>query len=137
MYTPSSGDSARTVPILKYLIVGGINTVFGIGVIFCCKYFLALSDIFSNAVGYAAGTLASFLLNAKWTFRFQGPLHVAVPRFVAVMSLAYVANLATVLACIRDVNVNSYLAHVIGLVPYVAVGYLGSRYFAFRPLRRG
>ena len=44
----------------------------------------------------------------------------------------YLLNLATVLAAIRSLGVNSYLAHAIGVVPYTVFFFLGSRHFAFR-----
>jgi len=54
-----------------------------------------------------------------------------VPRFAMVTAVAYVANLATVVLLERVVQVDPYIAQACGLFPYLAVGYLGSRFFVF------
>jgi len=116
--------------VLRYLIVGALNTGFGLLVIFGCKWALGMDDIPANMVGYGCGVIFSFVLNAKWTFDYDGPKLTAFLRFVSVLLVAYLANLFTVVTAI-DMGVNSYLAQALGVIPYVILGYLGSRLFAF------
>ena len=53
-------------------------------------------------------------------------------RFLVIVLLAYAANLATVLIAADVLGWNRYVAQGLGVVPYVVVGYVGSRLFAFR-----
>ena len=115
---------------LRYLIVGALNTGFGLMVIFGCKWALDMDDIPANIVGYGSGVIVSFILNAKWTFNYDGPKLTAFLRFVSVLLVAWLANLLTVVNAI-DLGINSYLAQALGVIPYVIIGYLGSRIFAF------
>lgn len=114
----------------RYLLVGGVNTIAGLLIIYACKWFMGLGDIKANLIGYLCGFVLSFVLNKQWTFRFTGDALPALMRFTAVTMVAYLANILTVLLFI-GVGVDSYLAQFLGVIPYTIVGYLGSRFFAF------
>jgi putative flippase GtrA len=119
---------------IRFIIVGIANTLIGLAGIYSCKWLLGFGDVLSNICGYLIGLAASFVLNRNWTFRHQGAALVALARFLAVFALAYLLNLVAVLILIRFVGMNAYLAQAAGIVPYTVVFYLGSRYFAFRPV---
>jgi putative flippase GtrA len=121
--------------VIRFILVGGINTLFGLIIIFTCKWIFGLDDVFSNLIGYSAGIVLSFTLNQRWTFRFTGTLLPALARFLFVFLISYLANLATVLIFIK-IGVDSYLAQLMGVVPYTMLGYFGSRFFAFRDIQR-
>ena len=116
----------------RYLIVGVGNTLVGLSVIYACKWLLDMGDIAANITGYAIGLTFSFLINRRWTFEHVGPFLPAAARFIIVIMVAYSSNLFVVLFSIDVLHINSYLAHAIGIGPYLVIGYLGSRYFAFR-----
>jgi putative flippase GtrA len=124
--------------LARFAAVGVANTVFGLASIYGCKYFLGMDDVAANAAGYAAAVLLAFLLNRHWTFVHQGPAAPAFLRYLAVLAVAYAANLLAVLAARDALGWNGYVAQLAGVVPYAAIGYLGSRWFAFRqrPVRR-
>jgi putative flippase GtrA len=117
--------------LVRFLAVGVLNTVAGLGTIYACKYFLSLGDIPSNMIGYLFGLTNSFFWNRHWTFAQSGDTGRTVCKFLLVFMLAYLFNLATILLLTRTLGVNSYLAHAIATIPYTAIFYLGSRYFVF------
>lgn len=117
--------------LLRFISVGLGNTALGLTVIYVCMGILRLSDVQSNAIGYAIGVVFSFVFNKKWTFRHRGGTVDALVRFLLVFALAYAANLAAVLIAINTLAWNRYLAQAVGVVVYAAIGYLGSLYFAF------
>ena len=116
----------------KFAVVGVGNTIVGLLAIYLCKWLLGFSDALANISGYVSGLAVSFLLNRGWTFQHSGAALPALQRFLVVLALAYLLNLATVLIAIHSLGVNSYLAQAIGIAPYTVFFYLGSRYFAFR-----
>jgi putative flippase GtrA len=120
------------VRIARFLLVGILNTFVGLATIYLCKWLLGSSDVASNAIGYAVGLTNSFAWNRRWTFAHSGEVLPAVTRFVVVFAIAYSLNLATVLAAIHLLGLNSYLAQAIGIAPYTTFFYLGSRWFVFR-----
>lgn len=116
--------------LLRYLVTGVANTTVGLSIIFACKLTMDLSDGLANLIGYAFGIILSFFLNRKWTFRFRGAGSPAFLRYLLVLAVAYLCNLATVLAAI-SFEINTYFAQTMGVVPYTLIGYFGSRYYAF------
>jgi putative flippase GtrA len=123
--------------LIRYLLVGVANTLVGLGVIYFSMYELGLGNVTSNALGYGVGIVVSFGLNRQWTFRHTGSALPAMARFLVVTAVAYVANLGAVLVLSEGLGLNRYLAQLGGAPPYTLVGYLGSRYFAFRAGRPG
>ena len=119
----------------RYLAVGVGNTIIGLSVIYICKWILDMGDVSANFSGYTIGLVFSFFVNRKWSFDHKGSALHAALRFIIVIMMAYCANLLVVLLSINVLNINSYLAHAIGIVPYLVVGYLGSRYFVFSEKR--
>lgn len=117
---------------LRFVVVGVLNTLVGLAVIYGCKYFLGLGDLAANIAGYAVGLTVSFVLNSSWTFGYTGPKLAAAARFLAVFAVSYVVNLGTVMGLIHLAGANSYLAQAAGMPVYTICFYLLSRAYAFR-----
>lgn len=124
-------SSVIDAKLLRFLVVGVVNTLFGQSVIWFSMWALGLGIVPANALGYGCGIVLSFVLNRNWTFGHQGSQLPALLRFVAVNAVAYAANLMVVVA-VHHLGVNGYLAQLCGAPFYTAVGYVGSRLFAFR-----
>lgn len=117
----------------RFIAVGILNTLAGLSIIYAAKYFFKLDDIPANLLGYGFGLMLSFFLNRSWTFRHGQGIGRALARFLIVFLVAYLANLVTLLFATSALGINSYVAQAVAIVPYTLVGYLGSKYFAFRP----
>ena len=117
--------------VVRYAAVGVANTAFGYSIIYAGMYFGGLGTVAANVVGYAAGFVLSFFLNRRITFRSSARVSTAMPKFAAVTACAYLANLAVVVILERALDLNPYVAQAGGLFPYLAIGYLGSRYLVF------
>lgn len=122
---------------LRYIATGMINTCVGLGTIYFAIRVLSMGDGAANVVGYATGIVCSFLLNKHWTFVARGSAAPQFLKFLAVVGLAYLINLAVVMTCIKVLGLNRYLGQALGVPPYTITGYLGSRYFAFRETAPG
>ena len=123
-------QSLISSPPVRYAIVGLANTAVGYGLIFSTM-FAGAGHVAANLIGYAGGFVLSFFANRAWSFRSDAPVSRSLPRFLLVTLVAYLANLTTVVAAVDIAGINPYIAQVSGLGPYVAIAYLGSRYFAF------
>ena len=125
----------RIVRPLRFGVVGVVNTVLGLAIIFAAKAFLGLGDLAANLLGYGLGLVCSFVLNRSWTFRHEGRAFAAFWRFGIAFAVAYVLNLLTVFGLRDAMSVNSYLAQAGGVIPYTISFYLLSAYYVF-PARR-
>jgi putative flippase GtrA len=130
----SQSNSSPAIPweLLRYLSVGVANMGVGLSTIYLCMYVLHATDLGANISGYGVGVICSFVLNRRWTFASKGAWLPQLARFLVVLGIAYAANIVTVLGLIHQLGTNRYLAQALGTIPYTAIGYVGSRLFAFR-----
>ncbi len=117
---------------IRFSIVGAINTLVGLLVIFGTKAFLYDNDVIANAAGYGTGLSISFVLNKSWTFRDRSSVLASGIRFMSTFAISYAFNLGTVLICIFWLGVDPYLAQVLGIPPYMVAFYWLCKYMAFR-----
>lgn len=128
-----AADLARrtaSMQLARFLTVGLLNTAVGLGLTWLLMA-LGSNTIAANAAGFAVGMTVSFTLNRKWTFAHRGDWRASLPRWLAVAAVAYVANLAVMLATSRGLGINPYYAQLLGTGTYTIVSYLGSKRFAF------
>jgi len=118
--------------LVKYGLVGVVNTTAGLAVIYAAMALLGLSPALSNALGFAAGFLLSYALNKKWTFNSAAPTHRSFALFACVVAVGYALNLSTVMTLIHIFAVNPFIAQLGGVAVYAATVFLGSRYAAFK-----
>jgi putative flippase GtrA len=120
---------------VRFALVGIVNSLAGLAVIYLCKLAVGLGDVASNMVGYGVGLAVSFVLNSAWTFQYRGAMIPAALRYVLVFLVSYGANLALVLHLIDAWSVDSYVAQAAGILPYTLVFYALSKAVVFRPSR--
>jgi putative flippase GtrA len=113
---------------LRFLLVGGLNTVFGYG-LFALFTWMGMP----YPVAIALATVLGVLFNYQTTGRlvFDGPGHGRLWRFIGVYVLVYLANVAAVAALLRT-GMNVYVANAAAMLPLVAASYLLQRSFVFR-----
>jgi putative flippase GtrA len=116
----------------RFLVVGGLNTVWGYVLIFGFMFLLGWSPELSNVAGYSIGLVTSYLLNRRFTFRSRNPMRGEMVRFALVFLFAYTANLAALLVMVRVLEWNAYMSQVLAGTIYVASAFLLSRTFVFR-----
>ncbi|PAF47382.1 hypothetical protein BKH46_04700 [Helicobacter sp. 12S02634-8] len=119
--------------LLRYLLVGGVNTALGFGVIFALMY-VGWGAELANLLGYICGLICSYLLNKTFTFKSKNPHKRDFLRFLLAMGIAYGVNLLILLVCYRLLHINAYLSQIIAGVAYTLSGYCLSKFWAFKSL---
>lgn len=123
---------------VRYGLVGLFNTAIGLGSIYIAMTVLGLGYAPANALGYSIGILASFALNRNWTFASRETRStIQFVKFVLVLGVAYFCNLLAVALLVPSFSRHPIVAQALGTVPYVMIGYLGSKYFAFTKTSNG
>lgn len=113
--------------LLRFLVVGGLNTVFGYSL------FVALTYIgvgYPIAIGLA--TVGGVLFNFQSVGRlvFGGAPRSRFWRFVGVYCVVYLVNLGGV-RVILGLGINVYIANAIMLIPLSLVAFILNRRFVF------
>lgn len=124
--TPAPRDKTW-FQLLKFLVVGGINTVFGYALFavftwFGMRYPLAI----------ALATIGGVLFNFQSVGRlvFGGAPRSRFWRFVGVYCLIYLINLGGV-KLVLSYGVNVYIANGIMLLPLAGIAFILNRRFVF------
>ena len=120
--------------LIKYLLVGVLNTIVGFGLIFLLMW-RGFSPELSNIIGYAVGICFSFVMNKIFTFKSKQASKTAnlkeFLKFVSSMLIAWILNFITLKICLK-MGVNAYLAQIISGAIYTITGYLLSKIWVFK-----
>ncbi|MBR6459582.1 MAG: GtrA family protein [Actinomycetaceae bacterium] len=123
---------------VRFLGVGVINTIVGTAVMFLCYNAFGFSYWVSSALNYIIGSIVSFYLNRKYTFRYQKRDMWTAVRFVIGIVLCYLIAygvakpLAVRLLSGYSLSVQENVAMVFGTVFFVLINYATQRWFTFR-----
>lgn len=124
--------------LLRFLLVGVINTLVGCGTMFLLYNLARWSYWASSAANYIVGGIVSFFLNKYFTFRKKEWSWSQVFRFACNVAvcwlLAYGIAKPLVLHLMEGQSVwlQENVAMFVGMCLYTALNYLGQRFFAFR-----
>lgn len=75
---------------ITYCLVGLINTLVGISVAFICLNLFMLSYAVSTSLAYIFGSIVSFFLNKKYTFKNKDKSFIQFIKFFTTMLPAYI-----------------------------------------------
>lgn len=124
--------------LLRFLIVGVINTLVGTAIMFGLYNLAGCSYWISSAANYILTSILSFFLNKFFTFKNKEQSAAQVLRFVVNIAVCYLVAygiakplclhlMANASASARD-NVSMF----VGMVLFTGLNYIGQRLFAFR-----
>lgn len=116
--------------LVLYGLVGVANTCVGLGLSLLLTFWL-MPEI-ANLLGTIAGVINSYFLNKKFTFKSKNSHRQDAWRFGVAMGVAYLVNLATLSITHRIFGVDKFVAQILANVVYTIVGYLMSKFWAFR-----
>lgn len=122
----------------KFVLVGAANTLFGTGIMFMFYNVLHLSYWLSSASNYVFGSILSYFLNRRFTFRSRDTAGRTLPRFVLNISFCYLLAYgvakplaAHILSRFSTVFQENF-AMMAGMCLFVGLNYIGQRFFVFR-----
>ncbi len=123
---------------LTFLVVGVINTLFGTAVMFLAYNLLHLNYWVSTAANYVLGSILSYFLNKRFTFRNQSSHKKTAVRFIINIAVCYAVAYGAARPLVRlalsgaGKTVQDNVAMLAGMVLFVVLNYFGQRFFAFR-----
>jgi putative flippase GtrA len=118
--------------VSRYSLVGLLNTLTTLLVIYGFKAGFGTGDYWANAAGYGVGLIMSFFLNRAYTFGHDGALSRAAVKFLIAFAICYGINLALVAVLVDGAGVNGYLAQPCGMVCFTISFYILLRTQVFR-----
>lgn len=138
-------QASAIIQLFKYGIVGALNTLLTLVVIFFCKSLLNLNPYVSNAIGYFVGLVNSFIWNRIWVFKASdGSIKKHAMKFLAGAGICYLLQLAVVWVLNQSTFGNIRIdlagfvlsgygiATLIGMVVYTLSNFLFNRVVTFK-----
>ena len=124
--------------VIRFIIVGIINTLFGTAIMFVFYNVFHLSYWVSSASNYFFGSILSYFLNKGFTFKYGKTDFKSVFRFTVNILVCYLLAYGIAKPVMRYLlsgysqSIQENVSMVLGMVLFVGLNYLGQRYFAFK-----
>ena len=124
--------------LLKFLLVGVINTLVGTGIMFGLYNLVGLGYWVSSAANYILTSILSYFLNKYFTFRNTERGWRPILRFAVNIGVCYLLAYGIAEPAARwalsgcSPTVQDNVAMLVGMCLFTGFNYLGQRLFAFR-----
>ena len=120
--------------LLKFLVVGVLNTLVDIGLYLVLTRMLGLASVPSLAKGisYGAGALNSFYWNRTWTFKSRDGAAGTLLRFVLTNLLALAMNASVMHLSLHTVGMSEALALALATTITFLFNFASSKILVFR-----
>lgn len=115
-------------PFIRFLLVGGINTLFGYG-LFAFFIYLHLHYSVASLLSTVIGVLFNFKTTGKLVFKSSD--NRLIVRFFAVYGMVYAVNVLF-LKGFKWFGLNLYIAGAILILPLAILSYILNRRFVFK-----
>lgn len=128
----------ESMTMLRFIIVGVINTLVGTAIMFGLYNLAGASYWVSSAANYILVSILSFVLNKKFTFRHKGETVKSGLRFAANIAVCYLIAYGIAKPCALVLLdgashvMQENVAMLIGMCLFVGLNYIGQRIFVFK-----
>lgn len=118
---------------LRFLLVGGYNTVFSYLLYILFLYLLNNdSPQIALILSFLISSLNSYLTQKFFVFNTRGHYLKEYLRCVETWGIAYLFNVGLLWICIHYLKLNAYIAQIPVLILISIINYILLKYFAFR-----
>ena len=123
--------------LIKFILVGILNTLLGMAIMFGLYNLAGASYWASSAANYILVSIFSFVVNKNFTFRHQGQIARSGVRFAVNIALCYLLAYGIAKPCalaLLDGAGQAFqenVAMLIGMCLFTGLNYLGQRFFVF------
>jgi putative flippase GtrA len=118
---------------LKFLIIGGWNTLFGYLIFIAFYYFLnkIIHYLILLVISYIVSITNAYLSYKFFVFKTKGNYIRGYLRFYLVYGVAFLVNIALMPLFVEFIGVNPIIAQGIILFFTVSIGYIGHKNYSF------
>lgn len=119
---------------VRFVIVGGFNTVFGYALYVAFHEIFDIPYLFSLYGSYVIATLVAFVLHRQFTYRRAGTGNLALDfvRFQGVYVVSLLFNTVALPLLVEVAHWHPTVAQAVIVVFTAVVSYFGHKFFSFR-----
>lgn len=121
-----------------FCLVGVVNTLVGTAVMYGLYNLAHCGYWFSSAMNYVIGSIVSYFLNKRFTFKSSERSWQEIARFVINIAVCWLIAYGLAKPLVRMIfsglseKANDNLAMLAGMVIFTGLNYLGQRFFTFK-----
>lgn len=121
-----------------FCLVGVVNTLVGTAVMYGLYNLAHCGYWFSSAMNYVIGSIVSYFLNKRFTFKSSERSWAEIARFVINIAVCWLIAYGLAKPLVRMIfsglseKANDNLAMLAGMVIFTGLNYLGQRFFTFK-----
>lgn len=121
-----------------FCLVGVVNTLVGTAVMYGLYNLAHCGYWFSSAMNYVIGSIVSYFLNKRFTFKSRERSWQEIARFVINIAVCWLIAYGLAKPLVRMIfsglseKANDNLAMLAGMVIFTGLNYLGQRFFTFK-----
>ena len=122
---------------IRFLGVGVINTAVGTGTMFLLYNVFGAGYWISSASNYIVGSIVSYILNKKFTFKNQDSNKKTIIKFIVGIAVCYgiaygiAKPLVHTLLSGQSQKMADNMAMLVGMGLFVIINYLSQKFFTF------
>lgn len=117
--------------VIRFLFVGGLNTIVGYG-IYALLVYLGINLYIASTISTIIGVFHSYLWNRYFTFKSKEKALAEIVRFISVYIVSYLLGLLTLFISNKIFNIDPYVAGLVNLVITTLISWFGHKYFSFK-----
>ncbi len=129
---------------MRFILVGVINTVVGMCIMFSCYNLIHLGYWLSSALDYMLTSILSYFLNKNFTFEYHLKGCKSLFRFYINIGFCYFISFSiarpaviwifTLIKMNLSICIIENMSMILGSALFVVINYLGQRFFAFKKI---
>jgi putative flippase GtrA len=130
------------IELLKFVIVGVLNTVVGMAIMFGLYNLAGYTYWMSSGTNYVLTSILSFFLNKYFTFQNKENSIRQVLRFALNIVICYILAYGIAKPAVlwllsgAGTNIQENVAMLVGMCLFTGFNYIGQRFFAFKEKTR-
>ncbi len=117
---------------LRYVMVGIINTIIGLGTTLTAFHILKINYSLAYLIGTLMGVVCSFVLNKYFTFKSTRNWRFEAFKFFIVFIIAYLVSNACLIAVVELLKMPHDIGFLCSMVCYTLISYILSRKVVFK-----
>ena len=123
--------------LVKFLIVGVLNTIIGASIMFVAYNFLGLNYWVSTSLNYIVAGTFSFFANKKFTFKSEGKTFQKIILFIITLVFCYFiafysSKKIMIFINIDNIKLKENVSMVLGMIIYTALNFILQKKIVFR-----
>jgi len=119
---------------IRYLIIGGWNTIFGYGVFAVLYFWLegSIHYLFILSISYILSITNAYIGYKLFVFRTRGNIFREYLRFYVIYGVSFLINLAVLPLLVELLSLNMYAAQAVVTIITIVGSYVLHKNFSFK-----